>query len=227
MKPSNLEHVKFSIQENFSSLVSELGANNTTIQKWRDDLTARYTEPQRHYHTIEHIYSMLLCFDGDAPLIQDKIAMKLAIFFHDWIYDPEDKDNEIQSIECFKAFASEAGLPRELISKVSKYIERTITHTLPSDDREVDGDLKLFLDFDLEVLSRGSADYELYAAQIRKEYSHFSEADYCKGRVKVLEAFLCRDRLYFSDPYFRQKETRTRENIEGEIKLLEAKALGG
>lgn len=147
--------------------------------------------------------------------------MKLAIFFHDWIYDPKSKDNEIESVECFEEFAAEINLPDSMISRVSGYIERTITHTLPVDNHEANNDLCLFLDFDLEVLSHSRADYTLYAAQIRQEYSHYTEADYCAGRVKVLKAFLERGRLYFSDAFYEMYEEIARENLKGEIELLE------
>jgi predicted metal-dependent HD superfamily phosphohydrolase len=130
--------------------------------------------------------------------------MKLAIFFHDWIYDPKSKDNEIDSIKCFKNFVNEICLSDSLSSRVSGYIERTITHTLPTNVQEVDSDLSLFLDFDLEVLSRSDEDYALYAEQIQAEYSHLKPVDYYAGRLKVLRSLLDRDRLYFSDVFLRE-----------------------
>jgi predicted metal-dependent HD superfamily phosphohydrolase len=55
------------------------------------------------------------------------------------------------------------------------------------------------IDFGLEVLGRSGEEYELYAGHIRQEYAHFSEIDYAKGRVGVLERFLAREKLYFSN----------------------------
>jgi predicted metal-dependent HD superfamily phosphohydrolase len=223
MKPPNLTSIEAWLRSDFNTLVGKLGANETAIQKWGEALISRYTEPQRHYHTIEHISAMLKCLDRYLCLVKDEITIKLAIFFHDWIYDPQAKTNELESINCFKEFAAELNLPESMITRVSEYIEHTIAHTLPANDGEADSDLHLFLDFDLEVLSRGEADYALYATQIRQEYSHFSEWDYCTGRTKVIRAFLERDRLYFSDAFYEMYEEVARGNLKGEAGLLEGK----
>ena len=42
----------------------------------------------------------------------------------------------------------------------------------------------------MEALGRGEKGYEVYARQIREEYGHFSEFEYAKGRLDVLEKFL-------------------------------------
>jgi predicted metal-dependent HD superfamily phosphohydrolase len=81
--------------------------------------------------------------------------VKLAIYFIDWIYDLQGKGNGLKSIECFKAWAKESDLPMALISLASGYIERAITRTLRSNN------LRLFLNFDFELLSQGGADHEL------------------------------------------------------------------
>jgi predicted metal-dependent HD superfamily phosphohydrolase len=220
MKLYNLISIETRLQADFTALAKNLGGDEATTQKWTKALISRYTEPQRHYHTIEHINSMLIYYKQYCYEIEDESVIKLAILFHDWIYDPRAQGNELESIKCFQEFADEMNLPQPMRSRVSEYIERTITHTLPIKDGEADSDLRLFLDFDLEVLSRNSTDYALYAEQIRQEYSHFTESDYCVGRIKVLEAFLERHRLYFSDAFHRMHEENARENLKGEIEML-------
>jgi predicted metal-dependent HD superfamily phosphohydrolase len=223
MNSPDLASIKACLWTEFSALAKHLGADETTSQRWTSALISHYTEPRRHYHTIEHINSMLICCKRYHRELQDEQVVKLAIFFHDWIYDPQDKDNELRSIKCFQEFAYELDLPKATTTWVSKYIERTITHTLEINDGEADIDLRLFLDFDLEVLSRNSPDYALYAAQIRQEYSHLTESDYCNGRIKVLREFLERDQLYFSDIFYKMGEEIARNNLKGEIEVLEAK----
>jgi hypothetical protein len=51
----------------------------------------------------------------------------------------------------------------ERVDRVSAFIERTAHHL----KGEAAGDLALFLDADLEVLSRSQADYSVYAQQVR------------------------------------------------------------
>jgi predicted metal-dependent HD superfamily phosphohydrolase len=226
-KPST-STIEASLRGTFSELANQLSAPPAAVQKWTDDLIARYTEPQRHYHTINHIHSMLSCLGENKKHIKNHTLVELAIYFHDWIYDPQAKDNELQSIDFFRAFADEVGLDKAMIEQVAGYIERTITHTLPttSDGAEPDSDLCFFLDFDLEVLSRGEVDYGQYARQIREEYSHFSDGGYCVGRIKVLKSFLGRERLYFSGVFYERREGTARENLKDEIGSLEKELTG-
>ena len=217
--------IKTSLESSFALLAKALGGNEATVKKWTDEFIARYTEPQRHFHTLNHIHAMLQCLDQVHSLVKDETVMKLAIFFHDWIYDPKSKNNEIDSIRCFKNFANDICLLDSLSSCVSCYIERTITHTHPVDVQEADSDLSFFLDFDMEVLSRSEADYAHYAKQIQAEYSHLKLADYYAGRLEVLRSFLGRDRLYFSDVFYESREQRARRNLEQEINALQCKVL--
>lgn len=215
------ELIRLQLESKFALLAKTLGANEATEKKWTNDFIARYTESQRHYHTLAHIHAMLQCLDQFRPLAKDEIALKLAIFFHDWIYDPTSKDNEIESVKCFNTFAGDIGLSDPISSRVASYIERTITHSLPPEIQEPDSDLCLFLDFDLEVLSRIEAEYARYAEQIRAEYSHLTLGDYNAGRARVLRSFLDRDRLYFSDVFYESSEQKARANLEHEISILE------
>lgn len=168
----------------FTKIIKKLDGD----ERWTDSLLQTYMEEQRHYHTILHIYSMLICLEKNKNLIKDQTAVQLAIFFHDWVYDPKAHDNEVQSVKVFQAFADELNLGEPLRSHVSHYIEATITHSLTAEDED-DQDLRFFLDFDLEVLGRSPSDYALYASQIRQEYGHFADAEYASGRVGVLESF--------------------------------------
>jgi len=80
---------------------------------------------------------------------------------------------------------------------------------------------ELFLDFDLAILGTSKAEYDMYAEQIRREYSHYTEEEYCRGRIAVLQRFSNRKRLYFTDQYYQKYEAIARRNIQGEINSLE------
>lgn len=211
--------VEESLRSSFGQLARQLGGNEATVQKWTDALIRQYTESHRRYHTIEHIHSMLTCLGQTHSQIKNETSVKLAIFFHDWIYNPKAKDNELQSTECFKDFAAEMNISFSIIATVEAYVECTIHHRMSPGHES--SDLALFLDFDLEVLSRTEVEYVLYAQQIRQEYSHVNENDYCAGRIKVLKSFLDRERLYFSDAFHEEKEDTARENIGREIGRLQ------
>ena len=207
--------------QRFEALATDLELSNEPARHWTACFQARYCEPQRHYHTIVHIDAMLKCLDEHRVLISDTRLVKLAIFFHDWIYEPTQGDNELQSIVAFEEFAKNASISEPFAARVKQLIERTITHTLPyTSDGARDQDMELFLDFDLEVLSRPPDQYRLYTEQIRKEYYRYSDEEYRRGRSNVLKGFLRRDRIYFSDPFFEALEVAARRNIEAEIERL-------
>jgi predicted metal-dependent HD superfamily phosphohydrolase len=215
MADIRLASVEELLRSSFRQLAHQLGGNEATAQKWTNALITQHSESPRRYHTIEHVHSMLTCLEQTQSQIKHEMIVKLAIFFHDWIYDPKAKDNELQSIECFKSFSEEIKLSPSITTTVAAYIECTIQHRMSHEHES--SDLALFLDFDLEVLSRPGAEYVLYAQQIRQEYSHVNEKDYCAGRIKVLKSFLDRERLYFSDAFYKEREETARENIRTEI----------
>lgn len=41
---------------------------------WPDEFIARYTEPQRHFHTLNHIQAMLRCLDQFQSLVPTEYA---------------------------------------------------------------------------------------------------------------------------------------------------------
>jgi predicted metal-dependent HD superfamily phosphohydrolase len=179
---------------------------------WIDRILSAYSEPQRAYHTLAHIERMIHLFNQHQSIIKKKDQVFLAIVFHDIIYDPKSKENEVQSIELFREFAR-SDYSKKFIDCVSGMIESTINHQ----DSLQDADALLFLDLDLEILSSSKLDYQNYANDIRKEYQFVT--DYNLQRIKVLQSFLNRSRLYFS-PTFAHLESNARMNIENEIKYL-------
>jgi predicted metal-dependent HD superfamily phosphohydrolase len=198
---------------------------NHVLPHWAAAFETAYSQKQRHYHTQAHIGAMLTCLDAHRHLLVQPNLVELAIFFHDWVYEPTARDNEMRSIDLLSRFAADVHLSEKDRERVASLIERTITHTLPDVEAECrDGDLRLFLDFDLEVLSRPEREYDEYARQIRREYEMYSDAEFCTGRVKVLRGFLGRERLYFSDAFYEAREAKARMNVAREIEMLESKA---
>ena len=71
-----------------------------------------YSEARRHYHTLQHIEHMLASLQEVRPRFEreEEVVLKLAIWFHDCVYDPQAAEagkNERDSIERWNDFASE------------------------------------------------------------------------------------------------------------------------
>src|SRR5262245_8133597 len=64
-----------------------------------DELVQAYSEPHRHYHSIEHVSALLQLLDKHGRGVLDRNAVALAILFHDVVYDPARDDNERASAD--------------------------------------------------------------------------------------------------------------------------------
>ena len=62
--------------------------------------------------------------------------------------------------------------------------------------------------------------YRRYAADIRKEYDWVPDAEYRTGRAAVLEHFLARPRLFWTDAMHEECDDRARENLRDELEQL-------
>jgi predicted metal-dependent HD superfamily phosphohydrolase len=179
-------------------------------------LVELYSEDQRAYHNLSHIKALLDTAAGYKAAIENGPAVCFAIWFHDAVYNTRADDNEEQSAEMAVQALSRMAVPDDTILLVRKMILATKHHqaeALPDDG-------KLFLDFDLAILSREAAIYKAYSRAIRMEYEWVPEALYRQGRQKVLNSFLQRERLYFSRQMAGHFEAQARHNIEEELREL-------
>lgn len=177
-------------------------------------LVEKYSEKHRAYHNLSHINYLL----KEVKNIQfnDFDSIYLATWFHDAIYNPERNDNEIESAKLAVKFLSELNLPSDKIAKVENIIIATQTHSAEN----LDNDGKVFLDLDLSILGANSDIYRKYSEAIRQEYSHVSEDLYRRGRKRILENFLKREVIYFTENLRQRFEKQARLNLANEIKEL-------
>ena len=177
------------------------------------DLVARYAEPARHYHTLDHIRAVLDSIDSlwpDAPP-----SLLLAAWLHDVVYDPRAADNEIRSADYARALLQTIGVSSDTIDETTRLILLTRSHETDLDDRPG----CTLLDADLAILAADELAYDAYAEAIRREYAWVPEPDYRAGRRQVLERFLVRPRLFFT-LMMTDAEPRARANLAREIARL-------
>ena len=179
-------------------------------------LVAAYTQPDRHYHHLNHIDCVLTTLSRFSNKLQDPIAVSLAAWFHDFVYDAQASDNEAQSARVAKELLTNIGASIGSIDRVQHLILATQGHKVDAHD----ADLCIFLDADLAILGTDPVRYQAYQQAIRSEYSWVSDAAYQAGRIRVLESFLQRDRLYYTDLLFDELESIARCNLAREIAFL-------
>src|SRR5437667_9412794 len=98
-----------------------------------DELEARYTEPHRAYHNFAHSADCLKQFEAAKHLAEAPLAVELAIWFHDAVYDPRASDNEERSAELAAKLANEFALPGQLQHQVKHLILITKKHDRSAD----------------------------------------------------------------------------------------------
>lgn len=91
---SSMKQIPEDESRRFERLCARIGlpnANGVAAHAW-SVLCQRYTEPHRHYHTLNHVHAMLGALDGIAGSIGLDFGrldlIEMAIWFHDIVYDP-------------------------------------------------------------------------------------------------------------------------------------------
>jgi predicted metal-dependent HD superfamily phosphohydrolase len=173
-------------------------------------LARRYSEPHRHYHTLDHIAALWdLLPEADS-------ALSLAVYFHDAVYDTRAADNEERSAALAGAMLQPLYIPADVRAETRRLILLTKRHEATADD----ADGRRLLDADLAILGAPPDAYDRYAAAIRREFAWVTEDDYRRGRRNVLENFLRRERPYFTEEMRERREAQARENLRREIAAL-------
>ncbi|NYD99655.1 putative metal-dependent HD superfamily phosphohydrolase [Kineosphaera limosa] len=161
-----------------------------------DALLARYDEPQRAYHNRRHLTeawgALERLLEAEAVGGSEAKAARLALWFHDSVYDPRADDNEALSAAIARAELRAAGESTELIERVAHLVEATVEHAVEPGDRTA----ACLMDADLWVLSAPPPRYREYVRQIRREYAHVSRPNFITGRQQVLRYFIGRGPLY-------------------------------
>jgi predicted metal-dependent HD superfamily phosphohydrolase len=182
-----------------------------------DRLFERYSEPGRHYHDGRHVLACLKALDQYPGKIGNTNAIELALWYHDAIYDPRASDNEVQSAKFFRsefqAFAS--GVEK---------VENLILATRHGCVEPECADSALMIDIDLAILGADPARYQIYAEDIRKEYSHVADQPYREGRLAILKGFLRQKKIYHTRHFRKLLEDQARTNLVAEIEALSSTA---
>jgi len=173
----------------------------------RDALLAAYGEPQRSYHTLQHLRECIERFGACRDLAARPAEVEIALWFHDAVYDVRRHDNERRSADW--ARAALAGAAADIVVRVDALVMATRHATATPGN----ADEELLVDIDLAILGADAARFGEYEAQIRREYAHVPEAEFRAGRSAVLAAFLARDPIYRTPRLRPELEARARANL--------------
>ncbi|WP_431771737.1 HD domain-containing protein [Streptomyces cucumeris] len=185
-----------------------------------EDLLARWAEPQRKYHTTDHLIAVLDRIDELLAHVAapDPDAVRLAAWFHDAVYLPERSTNEDRSARLAERALPEAGVPEARVGEVARLVRITADH----DPAEGDLNAEVLCDADLAVLAGAPEDYAAYAAAVREEYGFVPDDVFREGRANVLRQLLGLGRLFRTAAGHDRWEAAARRNMATELELLGA-----
>lgn len=206
------------VQREWVRLLEVYGVHPADAYPPFDRLVAAYSEPHRHYHTLEHLDEMFRVVRRLENRCRDVGAVRLAVWFHDAVYDPSARDNEERSAALVTDLLGRLGIPGGVLDRVSGLIKITAHLSTEATVGDPDGDV--LVDADLAILGASEERYRRYADDIRREYAFAPEVAYRVGRAAVLRRFLARPRIYRTPPMSDSGEAAARRNIEAELTRL-------
>ncbi len=203
-------------QNRWHALWQALGVANPDAGLLRQ-LIRCYSEPQRSYHSVQHLDECLLHLDMLRGESEHAHEVELALWFHDAIYDTQRQDNEQRSADWAREAALAARVAGAVSDRVHALVLTTRHQALP-----VTPDEKILIDVDLAILGATPERFAQYEQQIEQEYAWVDATERRAGRQRILLSFLEREAIYSSALFKVQREQQARANLRASIARLEA-----
>lgn len=188
------------------------------------DIIEKYSEPYRHYHNLEHIFKMLQNMSVFCLTDSEKIILRLAILYHDYIYIPGEKSNEVKSANVFlmKLMENKIEFNERIVDRV-KVAGAVNVMILDTEKHIPTFYLSNFLnDLDLWELHNETAYFD-NKYLIRKEFEMFSEEEFREGRIKWVNSMLSKDKIFYTGYCINNNfESSARRILLKDLKILES-----
>jgi predicted metal-dependent HD superfamily phosphohydrolase len=171
-------------------------------------LLAGYNEPQRHYHTLDHIEHCLGMFEDCKALVCEPDALEMAIWMHDVILVSGRRDNEALSAALYLELSR--GAQRD---EMRELVSRLIMATLHNGDALDDADSNFMVDIDLSSFGLPWDKFLRDSLNLRAENPQLRDQDYQLNQTGFQRGLLARPRFFLSDFFFARFEIQARDNL--------------
>ncbi|QDO87692.1 hypothetical protein FNH13_04500 [Ornithinimicrobium ciconiae] len=194
-------------------------------------LLSRWSEPQRRYHTVQHLVEVLQAIEGLAAAGEvDTVGARLArvaAWYHDVVYDPRaaSGSNEHRSAALARDHLNALGVARGSVDVIEALVLMTLDHDASAGPAALASrrhTVEVLHDADLWVLSAPVARYREYARQVRAEYAHVPDDLFTHGRSAILSQFLQREDIYRTGHARRHWRAQAHRNLTTELARLRA-----
>ncbi len=178
--------------------------------EWFAELIAAYQQPQRHYHTLEHLSECLSHFDRYRKDAVQPAEVEYALWFHDAVYELHATDNEQRSAQWAVQILQDSGIAQSVQQRVRRLILATQHGAVVPQT----ADEKLVVDIDLSIFATSATRFAAYQQQIRTEYQTVPDVLYYQKRLAVLKHFLIQQPLYHTPSIRADLEATARFNLQ-------------
>lgn len=184
-----------------------------------EDLARHYGAADRHHHDLGHPVEMIELLRPIWSELEDPNGTEFAVWIHDVIQEPKVGDDEKRSLAWGLSTLELLGVPenRFLYLKPCVMATRHDPYNAP-----VRSDARYVADADLGVFGASPERFGRYCNGVKREYWFVPPAIFWFERRKILQSFLDRRYIYFTE-YFRDLyETQARRNLANVIQAIEA-----
>ena len=202
-----------------------MGAEVVIPQAQLAEIEAAYATPPRAYHDFGHVREVLRHYDAVAagPGWVQPLEVRLAVLYHDAIYEAGRSDNEARSaelaVEGIAHWLPDAGIDAARVAELIVLTARHGQHA-PQDFGKTAGadDTRHFLDCDMAILGAEPATFDAYDRGIAAEYRGKLPGWLFRNRRRAfLKALLARERIYLSDFFHARLDAQARANLRRAI----------
>ncbi len=152
-----------------------------------------------------------------APLLDDRDAVELALWYHDAVYDPGDPANERRSAELFLAHSAGARVPFR--RRVCTLILTTRRNRTPRTN-----DCKFIDDIDLAGFGSSWEEFTFNGELLRREFSEQTDRDYYRGLHGFISSLRRRPRFFRTDWFAARFEAQAQSNVARLLSDVERRA---
>jgi len=197
------------------NLVNKSEDKGTEIYR---QLVDAYNEPQRVYHTLDHIKHCLKLFAQVRDHLHNADALELAIWFHDAIYVPGASDNEQLSADWFMQATKNI-----FTDGLRTRVHDLIMVTLHCCNNVNNHDAQFMVDIDLSSFGMPWEQFAHDSDNVRKELPDMPDAEFYPKQCAFSKGLLDKPRFFQSDYFYRRYETQARKNLTDYYHLIEQK----
>jgi len=206
----------------WARLTEPLGFDEEPSRAAFAELMRQWTEPHRAYHVLAHLRHVLATIDtllASGEPVDDAVAVRLAAWYHDAVYDPAGTGNEAASAGLAEGRLRGLGLPAARAARVGALVRVTADHRpAPADPAA-----RVLSDADLAVLASEPGPYDLYRRAVRVEYGWLDEEAWRAGRSAFCRGMLARESIFATATLRARGERAARRNLTAELTELEGR----